>query len=416
MSVSSDKFRFIPFRKKEIIEMILREIETESSVADKPFYQFCEMIESILHFEFHKELEILKDVYYPINPDQSGFLKHSQEEIDKSNESLLNTMRKVLNDANYDVISKAEIEEAYVNSALVGISVDIDLSDYKFIEIYARGHRKDNFIQKRFFGLKKKNVEHRILERVLLIARLKEQGSTQINPDTTIIKLFKDVPLEDLELLFPNSKVVMSMKDKLMLAVPAIAAGVPLLVTKVVPALIVTFVIISAYFGVKGSVEEDQLKQAVAVLSALGALGGFIFKQISKYKSKRFHFQKELSDNLYFKNLVNNAGVFYSLIDSAEEEEFKEAVLAYYFLLKSETHITEDLLDKEIESWFKTIHGCSLDFECSDALAKLKRLNLLNTNSDNTLKVIPLSEALKTLDFRWDNFFTYNRESNNGNH
>jgi len=27
---------------------------------------------------------------------------------------------------------------------------------------------------------------------------------------------------------------------------------------------------------------------------------------------------------LYFKNLDNNAGVFYHLIDAAEEEEFKE--------------------------------------------------------------------------------------------
>lgn len=243
---------------------------------------------------------------------------------------------------------------------------------------------------------------------------MKEKGSTQINPETTIIKLFKDVPLEDLELLFPNSKVIMSLKDKLMLAVPAIAAGVPLLITKVVPALVVAFVIISAYFGVKATVEEDQLKQAVAVLAALGALGGFISKQISKYKSKRFHFQKELSDNLYFKNLVNNAGVFYSLIDSAEEEEFKEAVLAYDFLLKSENHITEDQLDKEIEAWFEKVHGCTLGFECSDALAKLKRLNLLNINSDKTLNIIPLNEALQTLDFRWDNYFTYNRESNNG--
>lgn len=413
MSVSSNLCRYIPFRKKEIIKMILREIKSGTTVSEKSFTQFCEMVESILHFEFHRELELLKDVYYPINPDLNGFTSPSQTEIDQSNESLLKTMRKVLNDANYDIITKAEIEEAYANSALVGISVNIDLCDYKFIEIYARGHRRDIFLKKNFFGLKKKTVEHRILERVLLIARLKEKGSTQINPDKTIIKLFKDVPLEDLELLFPNSKVIMSLKDKLLLAVPAIAAGVPLLVTKVVPALIVVFVIISTYFGVKGTIEEDQLKQTVAVLSALGALGGFIFKQISKYKSKRFLFQKELSDNLYFRNLVNNAGVFYSLIDSAEEEEFKEAILAYYFILSSETKLKEDQLDKRIEDWFDRELGCKFDFECSDALYKLTRLNLLNIDDDKTLNVIPLSDALETLDYRWDHYFTYNRETCN---
>ena len=50
---------------------------------------------------------------------------------------------------------------------------------------------------------------------------------------------------------------------------------------------------------------------------------------------------KALSDNLYFKNLDNNAGVFYHLIDAAEEEEFKEAVLAYYFLLTAKDPVNQ---------------------------------------------------------------------------
>ncbi len=37
---------------------------------------------------------------------------------------------------------------------------------------------------------------------------------------------------------------------------------------------------------------------------------------------------KTLTDNLYFKNLDNSTGVFHHLIDTAEEEEFKVAILA----------------------------------------------------------------------------------------
>jgi len=410
LSVSNFKTRYIPFRKKDIINMIIAKNKSDFLLEESSLYDFCQMVESILHFEFHKELEELKDIYHPINPDLTANEELPEEDIREVNTQLLKTLRKVLNDANYDVISREEIEKAYENSALIGVSVNIDLSAYDFVEIYTRGHRNDVFTVKKLFGLKKIQVEHRILERVLLIARLKSEENTLLKPKTTIIKLFKDVPFEDLEILFPNSKVVMSMKDKLMLAVPAIAAGVPLLLTKVVPALIVAFVIISTYFGVKGTIEEDQMKQAVAVLSALGALGGFIFKQISKYKSKRFLFQKELSDNLYFRNLVNNAGVFYSLIDSAEEEEFKEAVLAYFFLLGSPENLDENQLDKKIEQWFEQEHHCTLDFECSDALEKLKKFKLLQNEKSKTLKVIPLDEALATLDYRWDNYFSYNRE------
>ena len=45
---------------------------------------------------------------------------------------------------------------------------------------------------------------------------------------------------------------------------------------------------------------------------------------------------KTLADNLYFKNLDNNTCVFHRLIDATEEEENKEVILAYYFLLKSD--------------------------------------------------------------------------------
>ena len=166
--------------------------------------------------------------------------------------------------------------------------------------------------------------------------------------------------------------------------------------------------IISTYFGVKGSLENDQLKQAVAAFAALGALGGFIFKQLSKYKTKKLHFQKEINDNLYFRNLVNNSGVFYSLIDSAEEEECKEAFLAYYFLYTTKQDLNEQQLDEYIETWLEEKHGCSMDFECGDALAKLDRLNILEKRENKILNVLNMEESHKVLDKRWDDYFEYN--------
>ncbi len=415
MNRLSGQTRYIPFRKRDIVEMILKEGGFHSDQERSDFERVCEITESIFHYEFHRLLEKLKNAYYPINPDLNKSNSATDETIDRANQELITTMQQVLNDANYDKIPQEEIEQAFQDSALIGFSVKIDFDSYEFIEIYGRGRRRDRFTVPRLLGLKKVEMEHEILERVLLLARIKpvegpkKNGKEDLVHDSgsTIIKLFKDVTMEDLEILLPNSKVTMSLKDKLMLAIPAIAGGVPLLVTKVVPALIVAFIIISTYFGVSGTVEENQLKQAVAVFSALGALGGFIFKQWSKYKTKKFQFQKELSDNLYFRNLVNNAGVFYSLIDSAEEEECKEAFLAYYFLLTSKTELTEQELDEKVELWMKETHGCVIDFECPDALAKLKRLEILETGENQKLKVTGLKETLQILDRRWDNIFQY---------
>ena len=401
--------RYIPFRKTDVVEMILGDGRLKNEKDEAEFKLLCGIIESLFHFEFHRDLEKLKDAYYPINPDIEKNTLPTPADVERANSELYKTMQKILNDANYDKISQEEIEQAFDESAIVGFSVKIDFEAYDFAEIYSRGRRTDTFTVKRFFGLRKSEHEHDILERVILLARLKPVTDSEGNRDDgiTFIKMFKDVPLEDLEILFPNSKVTMSLKDKLMLAVPAVAAGVPLLVTKVIPALIVAFVIISAYLGIKGTVEENSLKQAIAVFSALGALGGYLIKQWSKYKTKKFLFQKELSDNLYFRNLVNNAGVFYSLIDSAEEEECKETFLAYYFLYTSEEGLTEDELDRRIEDWMETSHGCVMDFECGDALDKLKQLDLLAADNNGLFSVKGLKESLHVLDKRWDNIFQY---------
>lgn len=77
---------------------------------------------------------------------------------------------------------------------------------------------------------------------------------------------------------------------------------------------------------------EINQQHLVAVGIGLGTLAGFLFKQVSKSKNRKIRFMKALTENLYFKNLDNNAGVFHHLIDAAEEEEFKEAALAYFFL------------------------------------------------------------------------------------
>lgn len=84
----------------------------------------------------------------------------------------------------------------------------------------------------------------------------------------------------------------------------------------------------------------------IALGVGAGVLGGFIFKEWSKFKNRKLRFMKALADNLYFKNLDNNSGVFHHLIDSAEEE-CKEAILAYYFLVIERGFMTSEHLDKK---------------------------------------------------------------------
>jgi hypothetical protein len=165
----------------------------------------------------------------------------------------------------------------------------------------------------------------------------------------------------------------------------------------------------------KEPVDLDQA-QLVALGAALAAFGGFLVRQYTKFKNRKIQFMKALSENLYFRNLDNDAGVFHHLLDSAEEEEVKEAVLAYHFLRAAEQPLTEPELDRRIEEWFASRWDADFDFEVDDGVGKLRRMRLVSDegpetsaqDGENRLSAVALDEAKRRLDETWDNLFTYN--------
>jgi hypothetical protein len=228
-----------------------------------------------------------------------------------------------------------------------------------------------------------------------------------VRPGAVLLKYFRDIASADLNALFPDVKVVMGFRDRLMLGVPALIGGVPILL-KLASTLTVLFLVASFYLGLSNAVRDEEMAGALAAVSGLVALGGFMVTQWVRFQRQSLLHQKILSDNVYYRNVNNNAGIFDYIIGEAEEQECKEAFLAYYFLLKDGAP-TEDALDQRIEVWLKKTFGADVDFECDDALAKLERLGLLKRDGDK-LSVQPLGEALIRLDRIWDNFFPFDSE------
>jgi hypothetical protein len=197
----------------------------------------------------------------------------------------------------------------------------------------------------------------------------------------------------------------MSTMDKLILGVPAIIGGLPIILN-LLPTLSVLFLVLGFYLGISGAVEDDQIKTALGAMSGIVALGGFMMRQWMKYQRQSLKYQKELTDNFYFRNINNNAGIFDYIIGAAEEQECKEAFLAYYFLHSADDWPTQATLDRRIEGWLKATFDVDVDFEVDDALAKLDRLGVLRRDGDR-LSVPPPDETLAKLDRVWDDFFQF---------
>jgi len=415
VAASTRSDRFIPFTKSDIIEMCMKDAQlTEAEV--KGFRDFCRILEALFHFEFHARLEKLKACYGPFNPDADTRRIFNTSESEKKNlqKQLVSEMTAVLDAANFEKVTAEDLQQALGEESLFQIRLEVDFDDFEDVIFFRRGESIKEETLVKLFGLSKKTFQFTNYERVAIYIKFKEKSyfdsqerkNLYFEPGSTIIKLFHNVPKADLEMLFPNSKVRMKTIDKIIIGVPAAVSGMIVLVTKLGASLLLVGSVISFWLGLKD--QEVQIKQQhlIALGAGLGTLGGFLFRQINKYKNRKIKFMKALSDNLYFKNLDNNAGVFYHLIDAAEEEEFKEAVLAYYFLLTAKEALTKKELDDRIENWLAERWDCHIDFEIGDAIDKLQRLELIEVDADH-LRCVPLSAAKQQLDTIWDNFFKY---------
>jgi len=409
--------RFIPFRKADIIEMCVNDSRL-SEHDQNLFRQFCHILESLIHFEFHHQVEMLKNCYSPFNPDADTQLNYDYSEQEKKelHKKLVETLTAILNAANFEKITKTDLEEALKEESLFKIRLRVDFEDFEEVIFYQRGESTKEETLVKFFGLKKETITFTNYERVAIYIKFKEedyfkakkQAKLYFTPGSTIIKLFQNVPKADLEMLFPNSEVRMKTADKLIIGVPAAVSGIIVIATKLGASILLIASVISFWLGLTRKEVKIEQQHLIALALGLATLGGFLFKQMNKFKNRKIKFMKALTDNLYFKNLDNNTGVFHHLIDTAEEEEFKEATLAYYFLLAEDRDLTITELDETVERWFENKHNCRINFEIEDALQKLERWDLVSQDR-NILRSKNLIDALQQLDKIWDNYFPYHK-------
>lgn len=403
---------YIPFNKEFLLEQQIAAFAEDSQKVDN-FKKLFEIIEHYYHYESFNLNRNLKQNYALYDPDLSE--KEREGYIGKSDFLVFKeTLLTVLERGNYYRVNQETLKEAFEESDLIGLNLSIDFNAFKDYELYVRGHHKaKEKIKKYYFW--KKEVEIEYYDRVLIYLNYSDAdyltkkkvklGKMPIDPGSIALKIFKRVPKNDLETIFPNAVPKMSLKDKMLLWVPGIFGGISLLSAKVIPALL------NMYDAYQTGETIDLLNSKTSLnqgLIALGILSAYCFRQYNNFVNKKIRYSKMLADSLYFKNLGNNSGAFYSLLNSSEEEALKETILAYAFLNRSQNPLTAEELDLQIESWFTSKLKTDLDFDVNDALLKLKSIGL-GIETNGKWSVIPLNEALVKIDELWDSVFEYNQ-------
>lgn len=397
---SRNREHFVPIRTSDLVDLLCS--RAGMTLPDRnAFLNLSNLLAATFHFQFHHELQHLKNAYAPFDPDRDtieiGAVAEafSQEPL----ESLFDRFGGLLERANFRRLSEQDLNAALANRSDWGLNLEVDFKLFERLEIYSRGDTigtRSRRNWRNWFRMEEFPVP--IYQRLVVILRLKEAANSSLKLDTgnVFIKLFKDIPQMDLEMLLPGIKVRMSLIDRAKIIMPTLT-GIGITISKIIKgAMLVAATGVSSGF---------------MLLGLLGGTLGYGAKSVFGYLRTKEKYQHSLTQSLYFQNLDNNAGVLCRLLDEAEEQENREALLAYYFLWQHAPiqGWSSDELDQQIENWLREVTGAEIDFEVGDALKKLIRLEIIQTLPNGRLRAIPISQALSRLDHAWDHFFEFSR-------
>jgi hypothetical protein len=401
MAEYKDREHFIPLRKSDLIQLLCKDKQLPFAERE-PFRQFCILVSSVFHFEYLKQLEELKDAYAPFDPDaDTRPLKPvTPDEREKNEEELFGKFTALMERANFKRLSREEIQRALQEVATVsGINTQVDMDLFERLEIFVRGDVMGTFSRRpltKFWRREEYKVP--MYQRLVLIVKLKpgrrlNRLGGDIDTSRVYLKIFKDIPKADQDMLLPGARVRFTRLDQALIIYP-LAAGIGLTV-----------------YNIGGSIWGSGLAAAGTLLTwgLAGAIGGYGYKSYHSYQVKKQDYSLRLTKSLYFKSLDNNTGVLMRLLDEAEEQECRETFLAYFCLWKyaPPEGWTSEQLDDYVEMYLEGNANLKVDFEIGDALAKLERLKIVQKVGD-AYKAQPLDKALEMLDWTWDNYFKYN--------
>ena len=357
----------------------------------------------------------LEQAYEPFSPDTDLLQTrvYSAEERAAMQKRLIGQMVELLEQCNFTRVDPSNVHFILTKDSAYGLDLQVDLDAFEEILIYYRGattvieRRRD--IRRAYMGWKEvripvfqrlcllfklkpfdvrvrelmqeRNIDRKEAERI--VRQLRRLLPATVASDYIYIKLFKNMPRSDVEMIFPNTKVRFRLFDKIKFGVTA-GSGVGM--------------------GVVGTAGKIAIaSNPYTLAAAVAGLGGVALRQATAFINQRTRYMVVLAQNLYFHAMADNRGVMTLLADRAAEEDIKEEMLLYGILAKERVNIGDlRQVDKAIEEYLEATFDIDVNFDVDDALQRLKADGIVSELADGTLQTLPPRQAALHIDKLWD--------------
>jgi hypothetical protein len=413
-ALSGRREKFLPVTKHALVDRLTHESAWPHGDCMQA-RRFMRYLDYWRRHSYTMKLLEIEQTYEPFSPDSD--LLHTRafgaEERKVMQKRLVKEISELLEQANFTRVDPANVHFILTKDSHYNLDLQVDLAAFEEVLIYYRGataivERRRDF-KKGWIGWKEVKIP--VFQRLFLLFKLKPMEArirevmqekncaraeaekevhqargllpVNVSSDYVYLKLFKNMPRSDVEMIFPNTRVKFRLFDKIKFGVTAgggLGMGVFGTATKVAAA--------SNPYTLAGA--------------ALG-LGSVAVRQASNFVAQRNRYMVVMAQNLYFHAMADNRGVMTLLADRAAEEDVKEEILLYSVLAKEQVNIRDlGAVDEAIEKYLGKTFVIDVDFDVEDALRRLKMDGIVVELPDGTLQTLPPREAALQIDKLWD--------------
>lgn len=374
--------RFVPLRASELAEALAADSDTFGQCA-AALRGVAHAIEDVIEQETTAMERSVCERYAAFNPDRDT---EPLELLDRKRtpqdyDAMSRRLAYLLDKANFERMTDVQIAAAIASAQSHGLRIRLHAERVDDLSLWVRGRGAIERRRRSWrhpFRAQATSVE--VFRRVAVVAHLRDDPHI-------MLKLFKEIPVADLEALLPHAEVMMSWFDRLML--------------------------MGGSAGAVGSTAGKALSliKAAALLSKLVWVLLFgcivlLVRTVMGYRSARTKRDSRRTQHLYFQNLGNNAGVIHSLASMIAQEEIKEALLAYAVCLsagRKDSGIARvsspGELGDRVGDYLHRRFNIKLEYDAADALESLDRLSLWEDRA--AFRVVPPEQAVDRLGSHW---------------
>lgn len=318
------------------------------------------------------------DCYHAVNPDsdcKTPVDLRCEQIVDQS-EQLMELFDRILTEAAYQKLTQDDIEKCVGVSSHWGVPMTANFGVFKNLAVYARGDIIGRRCKRRIRNLyRMEMVDVAIYQRLVVLFQLAEdhERGEVLSAGHFHLRLFKNIPKQDVDMLLPGTKVRLSKLDRAKVIVPSLG-GWLLSLQKISRFVLVTLAL-AAYYS------------TALVIGLILAAVAYCVKSFFSYFQTKNRYLLDLTRNLYFQKLDTNAGAAFQIIQQAGRQATDESVLAYYALVTESEPISRRRLRRKCERLIREAIEVEIDFQIDRALELVIEMGLAEETTDAKLQI-----------------------------